>query len=493
MYMHVFARQTVLTMLLAGLGTAPGFAQQPAQPVTTPNYWLRTTANLVNVRSRADLNSRVVARVPLNTVLRGVAEEGDWHRILPPDGVFSLVSAAYIDRQSQTHGVVRVNVGTLRVRVGSTVVDVDPLKEEVQTRLTRGTPVDIVGEQSDGWLRIKPPAGVYYYISKTYTERITEDEARRLMASPTATPAGAPARRGDEQWTPVPRKPPAAAQQPADNAATTTREPIVATAIEPAKTTAPAQTTPAAQTSPVAAKPPAKLSPPAGTNTADDQEWKPVPRAAEASTARTSPAATTAAEPAKPAQAIAHNTPPVHQPAQPKDTGHTQTIETPAATANPPPPAARVADTTIVRTPTRATTPRGRPHGAAPAHSSTGVITASSPPATATAQPPTASTAPGVLPPFMATGILRPSFRLPIAPTGLRYELVHPYTHKVVAYAEFGADVNINPTRIVGRYVGISGRYVDDPQLPMRVIRVTHITVLDMPTLQRSPARPRRP
>ena len=155
--------------------------QATTQP-TAAETWLRVTAEEVYIRSRADANSLPVARVPRDTLLHAVGRDPyGWYRIQPPDGVFSLVAAEYVDRRGPSAGIVSVRSGTLRVRVGSLVRDVDPVQAEVQTLLERGAAVQIVGEQGP-WLRIVPPPGVYVYVAAQYVEPVADDVAAGLRA-----------------------------------------------------------------------------------------------------------------------------------------------------------------------------------------------------------------------------------------------------------------------------------------------------------------------
>ena len=168
----------------------PGADVQPAptQPQRAPRYWLRVAGDRVNIRSRADLNSRIVGRANRDDVLEALGSDHGWHRVVPPTGVFSLVSAQYIERVGADRGIVRVAT-SLRVRVGSDLQPRDPLLSEVQARLEPGAEVRIVGEGQGQWLRIVPPVGVYVFISDDHVERITEEVARRLGRGHTPRPA----------------------------------------------------------------------------------------------------------------------------------------------------------------------------------------------------------------------------------------------------------------------------------------------------------------
>ena len=201
-------------LLLAASASSPAQAQReerparpPIQPPTTQprweTYWLRVTAERVNLRSRPDANSLAVVRLKRDAVLRATGSEFGWHRVLPPEGVFSFVASRYIEQQSDGTGVVSVRSGTLRVRVGSLVFHVDPMQCEVQTRLPRGTTVQIIGRQDD-WLKIVPPEGVYVYVSGRYAARVSDEVAARLGAvrSPASQPGGitpAASAAGDKQ------------------------------------------------------------------------------------------------------------------------------------------------------------------------------------------------------------------------------------------------------------------------------------------------------
>ena len=181
---------SLLTFALAGPPWSVALAQPAAdgsdgQPSAQPadeSYWLRVTGERVNLRSRPDVNSRIVGRVDSDEPLEAVGSEYGWHRVVPPSSVFSVVSTKYIERVGVDRGVVRVET-TLRVRVGSDVQPRDPLLSEVQTRLSRGAEVRIVGELDGEWLKIVPPAGVYVYISGDHVERVDADVASRLRAS----------------------------------------------------------------------------------------------------------------------------------------------------------------------------------------------------------------------------------------------------------------------------------------------------------------------
>jgi hypothetical protein len=187
-----------LLATFAGAPAAPTSASTPVAPATQPasapadGYFLRVTADSVNLRSRGDANSTIVARVPRDTILRGFGQSYGWHRVLPPEGSCSYAAAAYIERRSETEGMVVVQSGTLRVRVGSTARELDPQESEVQVLLERGAPVHILGTQGQ-WLKIAPPPGVYFYVSAEHVTPVTVAAASQLPAA-RVIPGAAPPR-----------------------------------------------------------------------------------------------------------------------------------------------------------------------------------------------------------------------------------------------------------------------------------------------------------
>lgn len=154
----------------------------PTQQALVEPIWLRATADRVNIRSRADANSIVMAQVDRDTALRADRIEFGWYRILPPDGVICYVAAEYVDAGSGNVGTVKIAEGTLRVRAGSSVRDINPVNSDVLARLNAGMQVQILGREGD-WLRIAPPADVRLFISDKFVERIGDDQAVLLRKS----------------------------------------------------------------------------------------------------------------------------------------------------------------------------------------------------------------------------------------------------------------------------------------------------------------------
>lgn len=179
--------------LLEWAAAAQTTAPSVISAAPSEGYFLRVTAASVNVRSRADRNSVAVARAARDSILVGDGEEFGWHRVRPPAGVFCYVASQFVLDQGDGVGLVRVQSGSLRVRVGSVVVGVDPARSEVQALLPSGSFVRIVGRDGE-WLRIEPPDAVRVYVAAEFVERVEAEVAMRLQqAAASEATASSPA------------------------------------------------------------------------------------------------------------------------------------------------------------------------------------------------------------------------------------------------------------------------------------------------------------
>jgi hypothetical protein len=160
------------------IGVAPG---------QIPDYPMKQTAEVtgdnVHVRSGPSLNHYPVLKLAAGDRVTVVGEEGDWYRILPPSEAFSLISGDYVDTADGEHGV--VNGNNVRVRAGSSLSE---HKYTVQTMLSKGAEVTILGRNPDGFLRLVPPEGATLWITRQFIELVPdkliqlEKETARTMA-----------------------------------------------------------------------------------------------------------------------------------------------------------------------------------------------------------------------------------------------------------------------------------------------------------------------
>ncbi len=393
----------------------------PAAPATGTPYWLRVIGDNVNIRSAADQNSIAVIQAQRGQTLQAVGETGGWQRIVPPAGTFSLVSAEFVARDGGT-GVVRVTEGTLRARVGSTLVEVDPLVSPPHAWLDDGTTVQIIGEQGT-WYRIVPPEGVFFYISNEFVERVAPEEAAQLSAA-----AGTRSAIGESPARPgaVSGESAAASREASGSAPLSTGLPPMSAGDDREASTAPI----AASTTPPAAEEPALPHLPntlwgnrlrqtliavhaEGDRNVLEQNWEPL---------------------IPPLQSIA-----------------TQTSE---------PTVAEEARLTLERLEElrRTQSEMRRARGLS--------------------DPFTGTPSKMKLFEFDAVGVLRPSIRVPASESGLRYELQDPFSRKALAIVEFPPNLGLSVPRLVGKYVGVRGRKVSISNPTATIILVENYTVL---------------
>ena len=141
------------------------------------------TGSDVYVRSGPSLNHYTVLKLEAGSRVTVVGENGEWYEILPPAEAFSLVSGDYIDSSDGKHGV--VNGNNVRVRAGSLL---NENKYTVQTLLSKGAEVTIVGRNADGFLRIAPPEGATVWVNRSFIEMVP-GSLLKLESEVAATPA----------------------------------------------------------------------------------------------------------------------------------------------------------------------------------------------------------------------------------------------------------------------------------------------------------------
>ncbi|MCG3127310.1 MAG: hypothetical protein CHACPFDD_02168 [Phycisphaerae bacterium] len=184
--------RAVAGALLAGWLSAAAAAQETAAPTpAAAGFKIRISGENVNIRARADTNSLVVGQCQSGDVLEATGIEFGFYRIVPPADTFCHVGAVFVDIGENNVGRVSTQSGNLRLRAASAVVPVDPLKSEVLTLLPPGTELQVVGRDGD-WLRVRPPAGVYFYLSEEFAARVADSGEPRGEAPSTAPVVTAP-------------------------------------------------------------------------------------------------------------------------------------------------------------------------------------------------------------------------------------------------------------------------------------------------------------
>ncbi len=147
----------------------PGTASVPARIA-------EVTGQNVYVRSGDSTNHYPVGKLNAGDRVTIVGESGEWFEILPPEGSFSLISGQYVDSMDNKKGI--VNGDNVRVRAGSSVAEFAKLKYVVQLKLSKGAEVIIIEENPDGFLKIKPPAGVTLWTNSRFVHAVPSELLR---------------------------------------------------------------------------------------------------------------------------------------------------------------------------------------------------------------------------------------------------------------------------------------------------------------------------
>lgn len=212
-FTHATTGLTLLTLLYVSI--VPNMAQAADSPRPIIATGL-VTGDDVYVRSGAGQNYYPITKLNAGVEVRIVGEKSDWYEIVPPEQCYSLISGEYVDRGQGQLGV--VNGDNVNVRAGSLLTSD---KYAVQTQLSRGDEVSVLGENPDGFLRIAPPKNAGVYISRDYVETVPGSSAALHQERGTAIPenderstAGEDSRRSDPDGTSVSTGDPTGADAP---------------------------------------------------------------------------------------------------------------------------------------------------------------------------------------------------------------------------------------------------------------------------------------
>jgi SH3-like domain-containing protein len=178
-------RNVLIAITLSMIFAAEALAQDavPQPDVVNSKYQIEGVINVDSIYVRSGPGE---GYYPTQTLSKGanitvVGIKFDWLKILPPEGNFSYVGAVFVDK-SADGSTGKINRNDVNIRAGSLV---NAMKTTVQTRLSTGDQVQIVGKE-DEYLKIKPPAGAYLYVNKEFVTI-----ARPAVAANTAS-ANAP-------------------------------------------------------------------------------------------------------------------------------------------------------------------------------------------------------------------------------------------------------------------------------------------------------------
>lgn len=256
-----FALTTAFSLTLAAaavpLASTAALAQQDqVSPAidTAPNSAIaKITADNVYVRSGAGDNYYPVAKLNTGNELTVVGAKFDWLKVVPPQGTFSYVAKAFVDKAADGQSGT-VNRDDVNVRAGG---ELNAMKTTVQSKLANGQQVKILGEV-DEYYKIAPPTDAYVYVNQKHVELVKRIPGSVAQQQPApASPAAGEATAAGEQkpaptspdLTPEPVRAEPVAQQdqpaaPATEGATAAAPPATQPAGEGATAAGPATTQP---------------------------------------------------------------------------------------------------------------------------------------------------------------------------------------------------------------------------------------------------------
>lgn len=182
----------VIVATMAGVTSGQSKTETAPRPASRFHRSAEVTATDVYVRSGPSSNHYPVIKLSAGDRITVVGETGEaglpareWYEILPPAGTFSFISGDFVDTGDNKTGVVSGN--NVRVRAGSVLPEFAKNKYVVQTKLSRGAEVSILGRDPDGYLRIKPPKGVTVWVHNGYVA-ILPGAGKPVNQPVTATP-----------------------------------------------------------------------------------------------------------------------------------------------------------------------------------------------------------------------------------------------------------------------------------------------------------------
>ena len=188
-----------LVVLLSVVGLAQSvWAQEAPVAASAPaGAGYPGTVNGTNVYVRSGNSTRYYPCTKLSRPAEVTIVEnlGEWLKILPPPGTFSVISRQYVrpEADGKAGTVTNENVW---VRAGGDLCSWPAIKDfwAIQVQLNAGDRVEILGQSGD-YYRIAPPKGAYFYMSGLYVKSagMPIPIAGRTPPTPAPTPTTAEA------------------------------------------------------------------------------------------------------------------------------------------------------------------------------------------------------------------------------------------------------------------------------------------------------------
>ena len=147
----------------------PADTQEAKKSESFKSFTGKVLANKVRIRSKADMESRIVRQVNKNDLLLVIGEAGDFWAVQPPKGTKAYVFRSYVlDNVVEAN---RVNV-RLEPHVDAPIIG----------QLQSGDKVDgVVCAMNHKWFEIAPPKNSRFFISKEYIEKAGNPDYLSVM------------------------------------------------------------------------------------------------------------------------------------------------------------------------------------------------------------------------------------------------------------------------------------------------------------------------
>lgn len=152
-------KHTFKVLLFSALIASTGHAEK-----------VRVTADNVNVRASSNLTSRVMGQVSRDTILEAVTADDAWLGIYPPEGIFAWIHSNLVSNNKVTSQQANIRSGP-------------GVNYDVVVSVTQGTAL-ITHEKFSEWVQVTPPEGTLLWISKQYTEPVSNKAEQPLTTSP---------------------------------------------------------------------------------------------------------------------------------------------------------------------------------------------------------------------------------------------------------------------------------------------------------------------
>lgn len=141
-----------------------------------PSPWEgEISGNNVNVRSGEGTRYYATGKLNAGDRVLVLGESNGWYKILPPEGSFSYIDKAAVERH--TNDIGSVSREKAYVRAGS---HVSRRKSRTQVILGKGDPVVILGE-ADGFYKIEPPKRASLFVAKQFVNPVAEGKDAGLV------------------------------------------------------------------------------------------------------------------------------------------------------------------------------------------------------------------------------------------------------------------------------------------------------------------------